>query len=460
MRATRDSRSGRSRRLRFEQLEMRTVLSTVTVGSADAFLDAIADANAADSAIGEIQFEEGLGTIQIGETAAYTGGQALTIDGNGVTIEPAGDAIDLFTSTGDADLTFRELTLQGGTNGISVLLSAEAEGEVSVALDDVVVQQCAEFGVHIDDLAGSDAGINLDISGGSFTANGTAVGDRDGIRVDERGDGGIVANVSNTNIDANGGDGLELDEGGDGSVELQLTDSTVNGNGFVDAAEPGAEEPDLDDGIDIDEAGGGDLTLVVSNCDANGNFNQGFDIDEEDGGDMDVRFQNVNAIDNIAEGIKVDEKEGDITGGGSLYAVLEHVVSNGSAEQEGIVLAEEGGGSLIALLNDVTANGNDKEGIELEETGGGSLIAQLNHIEASENDDDGLQITEEDGGSLKASLVDAVFNSNKKYGLKVEQADGGRGKLALADLIFDGLNNDGEEDQWKAKGVVWTLLDI
>jgi hypothetical protein len=141
--------------------------------------------------------------------------------------------------------------------------------------------------------------------------------------------------------------------------------------------------------------------------------------------------QDVEANDNIAEGLKLDEKEGDYSAGGSLYVVLENVTSNGSAEDEGIVLEEEGGGSLIALLN---------------------------NVEASHNDNDGAEITESGGGSLNVRVVDSVFNSNKKLGLKVEQGGGGHGQLALVDVVFDGFNNN-EEEQWEAEGVDVTMIE-
>ncbi len=433
-------RAPSKRHLRVEPLERRTLLA-VMVGTADEFVTAINDANG-DPTITEIQFEDGVDAIELGGTVTYTGGQALTItgDADGVTIGPTTGnegAFNLFESTGDADLTLKELTFDGGLNGVLVDISAAATGVVSVVLEDVAIQNCGAFGLHVSDGAESDASIDLTVSGSTITGNGTAVADSDGIRVDETGEGDIVANVSDSDIVGNGGDGLELDEQGAGDVKLHLSGSTLNGNGFFDP-------DDLDDGLDIDEAGDGSVKATIVNSEFNGNFDQGVDLDEEGAGSMIARFANVDANDNIdSDGIKMSEED---AGGLNVRFTSVRVNTNGG---EGIQLEEANAGSVNVQFNDVQANGNSKEGIQIEETGAGSLNARLAQLEVIGNEDDGVQIDEEDNGGLNVAVVDSILSDNDKYGVKVEQAGKGGGLLSLLDITFGG-NGDGES---KVKGV-------
>ncbi len=444
-RTVRGTRPGRSRRLRVEPLEQRALLAVVVVDNVGTtFDDAITQANA-DANIDTIEFEEGLGTIEIDGTVEYTGGQDLTIDGNGVTIGPSDGnegAFDLFASTGDADLALQELTFQDGLDGIFVDVSAGATGVVSVTLEDVVVRDNAEFGLHVSDAGNSAAGISLAVSDSSFTGNGTGASDFDGIRVDETGAGDIIANVSNTQINANGGDGLELDERGDGDVVLTLSDSTLNDNGFFDP-------DDWDDGLDIDEAGAGDVRVSITNTTMNGNFDEGIDLDEEGDGSLIAELQNVVTNNNGDDGIKMSEEDG-----GSLNVELQNVVTNNNGG-EGIQLEEDGDGSLDAQLDHVVANGNDKEGIQMEELGAGDVTATLENLQVHNNDNDGVEITEDGEGDLDVSVRRSMISGNAKFGLKVEQAGDGAGTLLLENVKAK-KNKKGPLD---TDGVVVTVVD-
>ncbi len=420
--ANRGTRPRRSRRISVEPLEQRNLLAVVVVDNVDTtFDDAITQANG-DADIGMITFEAGLGTIELDATVEYTGGQDLTIDGNGATIEPSDGnegAFDLFASTGDADLTLRELTLQDGLDGIAVEVSAGATGVVSVTLQDVAVQDCAEFGVHVSDAGDSAAGIDLAVSDSIFTGNGTGATDSDGVRVDETADGHISATVRNSQFDGNGGDGLELDEAGAGDVALSAIHSTFNENGFFD-------EDDLDDGLDIDEADGGDIRLTMVHSEANGNADEGLDLDEEGDGNMGISLKHVTANGNEDEGIKAGE-END----GGLSAELKHVEVNGTLSQEGIALKEEDEGDLDALLVHVTVSESDKDGVEIEE---------------------------KDDGNLAVTVVRSEFSDNEDFGLKVEQGGDGVGSLRMVGLEFDSNNGGPEEEQWETDGVDVTIV--
>ena len=195
-----------SKSLKFslESLENRSMLTTLFVTSSgdagdDTFRDAVEQANI-DPEINSIKFAANLATIQIDSPVEYTGNQALSIDGNGATIEPDENTLDLFISSGGGDLELSRLTFQNGdTNGIFVPVPADAAGEVSVSLTSVVVTGNGLHGLHIaDQSANSPASIRLEVLKSSFTGNAKEGSDFDGIRVDEGGDGNIDAKVINS----------------------------------------------------------------------------------------------------------------------------------------------------------------------------------------------------------------------------------------------------------------------
>ena len=451
-RARSSSRQGsRPRGLRLEPLEQRTLLSTVTVTDAgDAGLGtlrAAIEAANGDSSIDAIVIDDSVGDIEIITPLEYTGGQPLSIDGGGITIEPnvAGD-FDLLISSGGANLSLSNMTVQDGAIGISVPVPADAEGVVSVSLTNVNVIDNKLFGLFVDDQTNnSDASIRLDVADSSFTGNGTGGSDNDALRVDEGGLGNIVAHVTDSHFDDNGGDGFELDEKGDGGITLTVARSTFNDNGDFDP-------DDLEDGMDLDEADAGSLHVTIVDSTFNGNFDEGLDLDEEQDGNVWVSLLRVDANDNEDEGIKIDEKfdDDDIGSAGNLFVSLVDVEASRSKSQEGIAITEEGAGNFTAILRGVIANDNDKEGIELVEEGPGNLTAFLHDIVANDNDDDGIQIEEADDGDLTVIATNIVATRNSKFGMKVEQGGDGSGFL---DLFRGRLRRNGKSPSLHTEGV-------
>ena len=434
--------------VQLERLEARDVpaVAFVTNGNDDgagSFRAAVEAANA-DSSITSIVVRQSVDSIVIESAVEYTGSQSLGIQGNDVAIAPTAGAeqeFDLFVASGGSDLVLRDLTLRGGEDGLFVTVPADATGTLSVTLRGVTVEDCGLFGVHIDDQTlGSDASVALTVVGGSFKNNGTAALDYDGIRVDEGGEGNIVATLTNVAVDANGADGLELDERGEGSVRLTVIGSSFDGNGFFN-------EADLDDGIDIDEAGGGGVNVSITASSISGNFDEGLDLNEEDAGSLVFRLTGVTADGNTDEGVKADE-----LGDGNLFATLIRVRANDTGDEEGIALTEDGGGDLVTSLFQVTASGNDNEGIELAENGDGSLTAVLTRVTANGNGNDGIELAEAGAGGLSAIATKVTATGNNGYGIKASQETVGTdvGALLLIGFDLDG-NEDGEID---ADGVI------
>lgn len=218
----------------YQRLEQKNLLTTITVATAEEFVDALATASA-DETIERIRFRRDVDSIQLDSTAEYSGAQRLMIDGNDVRIgasDTSESTFDLFASTGGGNLILRELTFLGGLDAVHVDVPETADGVVSVSVIDSVFRGSSEFGLHIDDLDGSAASINLYIRDSLFAGNGVGALDFDGIRVDERGEGGIRATFLNSRIAANGGDGVELDEAGDGGVRLYMQRTQLVENGF------------------------------------------------------------------------------------------------------------------------------------------------------------------------------------------------------------------------------------
>ena len=341
---------------------------------------AITAANS-DKNISQITFKKEA-KIQLTSPIIYTGQQALLIEGNNAEIngEKAGksesfyDDVEKMTTvrTQDGSLMFNTAAnisihnlsvVKSHTRGIVVTIPVEAKGnDAMLTLNNVSVLDSRLYGLHIDDNSdelddgdtGADIGVHLQISHSKFINNGTGAIDFDGIRVDERGNGDITADIVDTDISHNGGDGIELDEGGNGGVQANMINVALNENGFYN-------ESDLDDAFDIDEAGPGEIDVKLINVMLTNNKDQGLDFDEEGAGDADVLLYNVVATNTLKEAIKIDEEDA-----GNINANLFKVKVTKGAD-DGIQLTELGAGKITALLNDVQATDNKKYGMNIQQ---------------------------------------------------------------------------------------------
>ena len=380
------------RKLSFECCESRALLSAASViSSADdgpgSFRAAIISANN-DSSINSIVFDRRIDAIRLQSSINYTGSQSLRIHGNVATIQSVTDKqgdFDLLVASGGADIALSQITFRGGARGVVVDVPLTATGQIEVSLDRVTIADNDLFGLHVIDLkeippspddpdadpteVGASAGVVLSVLGSHITGNGTAAHDQDGIRVDERGMGGINATILHSHLDGNGAEGIELDEAGQGTVTLNVAFSTFDSNGFISSGDP--EDPDFDDGIDIDEVDEGSVIAVIVNSTASGNFDEGIDLNEDGQGDM-----------------------------------------------------------SMTLIN-VRADGNTDDGIALEELGEGTLRATLIQVRASRNGDSGLKFEEFDTGDLAVDIAFSQIEENGDYGIFASQAQPGTGLIRL-----------------------------
>ncbi len=415
------------RRLRVEPLERRNLLAVV-VGTAAEFVAAIDDANT-DATITEIEVLDGAGPFELDGPVVYTGGQPLTIDGNFVTIRPtsgAEGAFDLFTSTGEADLTLEEITFEDGDNGVFVDISATEKGKVVfVVLEDVLIQNCSAFGLLVRDAAYSDAGINVTMLDSHFTGNGTLSPGFDGVLIQESGAGNIDIYVDDSHMYDNGGNGFKVIEGGAGDINVSLNRSTIEGNGFLD-------DGDLGDGVVIEEAGEGSLFLTVFNTRIEGNARRGLRLVEAVTGDLHATLDNLKVADNGEEGVQLFEY-----GTGLVDAVFTNMQANGNGN-EGIQLREWGDGQLTALFANIQANFNGIEGFKVAEHDDGDLIAEFIRCKAIGNLSDGAELSENGDGDLVVSVSSSRFIDNAQIGLWVYQESTGTGTLTLKNVKVRG----------------------
>ncbi len=377
--APRDARPALSDRPLVDALERRTLMSSVVVTSdadsgAGTFRAALEQASA-DPAIDTIRFSPRVDTVDLAAPLFFTGAQDLTVDGSGAVIEAAGDAagdFDLFTASGGGDLSLSRLTFRGGSDGVVVRTPADATGTVRVALRDVAITDNAEFGLHVDDLSGSPATIDLTLSKTAILRNGTTALDKDGVRVDERGEGGITARIQGSNLDANGAEGVELDEAGAGDVRLDVVGSSFNDNGYFSAE-------DYDDGIDVDEADAGDVRVSIRASQVNGNLDEGVDLNE--------------------------------SGEGSLALSVAALDARGNTD-EAVALEETDAGDLTADLRSVRLIGNSAEGFQAEEGGDGDLLVAILGSVIAFNDGDGAKVEQDDAGVGLLTLRGVFFDGN------------------------------------------------
>lgn len=370
-----------------EPLERRTLLSTVVVTSeADAgpgtFRAAVDRANA-DSSVASIRFSPRVDTVRLNNTVAFTGTQDLAIDGSRASVEAAPGRqgqFDLFVASGGGDLTLSRIAFRGGSDGVVVAVPAAATGTVDVTLRDAAVTDNAEFGLHVDDLNASAASVDLEVIRSAILRNGATLSDKDGIRVDERGAGGITATIRDSRLDANGAEGVELDEGGAGSVRLSVRASTFNNNGFFDP-------DDFDDGIDVDEADAGNVNVSIRDAEVNGNFDEGVDLNEE--------------------------------GDGSLFLRAEDLEANRNTD-EGVALEEADAGGIFADLEDVRLSGNGADGFQAEEGGAGDLFTRIADSVITNNAGFGVKVVQETPGRGLLVLDDVLIRGNTEGGVDAE----------------------------------------
>jgi hypothetical protein len=351
-----------------------------------------------------------VGTIAIQSPLVYAGSARLTVIGTGQTIDGNGIAGPLLDVTAGPSLHLFGLKFEdSGGLGIRVTVPPSRTGTVEVSLDAVTVRDTADHGVLVDDEAGSPASVQLRTIKSTVERGGKTNADQDGIRVNERGDGGITFRSVASMFAESGGDGVELDEGGPGDVKVEDVGSRFQANGPV-------VPDDLEDGIDVDEA---------------------------DAGSVIATFTGSRFIDNFDEGADLNE-----TGDGGITARFLAVTGTGTVDGEAIALEEHDGGDVALVLWNVTTNANNNDGVEVEETEAGNVSIDATSFTTNGNGADGLHVEEFAEGDVAIRLIASTVTGNADDGIQAEQGAPGAGTLRLVSTnvsgnLEDQINLDG-----------------
>lgn len=186
-----------------------------------------------------VVIDSGIDEINISSTLEYNGTAPLEIVGADMPkIAAAGD-FDLLATTECTNLSIKNVAFEGPGNfsienqgigkGIFFDVPNNASGDVSFALEDVMVSNTAWHGVLVNDCTeadcgngntgtgdGSSASVSLTLKRVTVENAGKGKFDGDGVRVNERGAGSITATIEDSKFNNNGADGVELDEAGEG----------------------------------------------------------------------------------------------------------------------------------------------------------------------------------------------------------------------------------------------------
>ena len=286
---------------------------------------------------GQVVIAPSVGTVALSSPLTWSGtslvlvGTGQVVDGDGIVgtlLEVAGVHLRI------SGLDFRDTA----GSGIRLAIPPTATGTATVDLVDVTVANTGLHGIHVDDLSGSSASVLLRTVNVNVVGAGTGESDQDGVRVDERGEGGITFVSSGSTFEANGADGVELDEGGSGDIVLDVVDSDFLENGPLDPE-------DLDDGIDVDEA---------------------------DAGSVRARIVQSRFVHNYDEAIDLNE-----LGPGDVSVVLAYVTVTDTVEGDGLQVDEAGAGNVDVIVFGSTLVDNDGDDIDLEQAGSGTGTFRL-----------------------------------------------------------------------------------
>lgn len=481
-----------NRKLNLLQAATAAALSTVVSVGANAMLPIVVTETFDDGsgivegsfswALAEAAQSTGLSTIVIGvdmdidvmAPLVYDGSGRLEIYGTGQNLLAMGD-FNIFEVTQGASISISDLSFTGPGGfdinsqstedapgkGIFVKVPSDATGAVTLELTNVTVSDVANHGIHVSDCSladdcgsggggggdGSPASIRLLFHNVTVDGAGNGKFDADGARVDERGDGSIIALITDSLFTGVGADGVELDEGNDGSVIARIsgTEFSLNGaycdpdqlgdelDAFLDGAGDEGEFEDAEGVAVADLPGGGE----VSGFSDNGCIE--YAIDQYDSGNVEAYEL---AID-VDDGIDIDE-----AGDGSLRSVMVGSVINDNFD-EGVDYDEEDDGSIIASYTNTVASGNTDDGYKHSEEGEGAVLGQMFRAVSTGNGGAGIVFEEENEGSVVVTVIESETSDNDGGdgpGLEVVQEDEGGGTVTITNSTFsDGTEFEGVE---------------
>ena len=424
------------------------------------FRSAILLANG-DPTIRRVLFLGHVSKIFLTQKVEFAGAQDLSIVGNGATLDGSRAGGDpAFVASGGGDLSVASLNVRNSlAEGILVQVPPTATGTVKVSLFNVDIINNSGHGVLVNDQEdpsttdgvqpdpdGSAATVEVSVISCRFIHNGYSVSDRDGLRVNEGGDGDLILTVKHSAAEENGADGIEIDERGAGDVRVEMLATRLVGNGPFDPA-------DLDDGFDIDEYNDGSIFANIVFSQSNHNREEGFDFNENNAGDLRVEMQLVSAIGNGEEGIDLEEDD-DFGGGGDLVTVMNNIVtiSNGDGADGALKIREKEAGNLDATLTNILSVNNFGSGIFARESQAGNSVVAITRALVSGNKiadlgedgfagGHGIELLESGGGDLTGTVQNSNSAANEAFGVFADETGAGNGAVTLSGVTYFGAPN-------------------
>lgn len=342
--------------------------------------------------------------------------------------------------------------------GITVEVPRSATGTVRVSLFNVDIINNLGHGVLVNDQEdpstqdevqpnpnGSAASVDVSVISSRFIHNGYSVSDRDGLRVNEGGDGDLRITVKLSVAENNGADGIEVDERGAGNVRVEMLGCRLAGNGPFDPS-------DLDDGFDIDEYDAGSIIGTIALSAANDNFEEGFDINENNDGDLRITMQLVEANGNGEEGIDLEEDD-DFGDSGDLVAVMSNIVTigNGNGANGALKIREKETGNLDVTLTNILSSNNFGSGIFVRESSGGNAVIRIQRALTTGNRQSlidgelagghGIELLESGAGDLTATTSSSNSSGNEGFGIFGDETGAGVSTVTLSGVTFIGPPN-------------------
>ena len=405
------------------------------------------------------------GDIAISETLVYDGTAPLAVLGADQAVTSQAN-ITLLAVTGGADLDVTRLNFKGpggfdintrdvgvAGKGVFIAVPPAQTGTVLLLLNTVNVSGVAGHGIHVSDCdladdcggggggagGGSAASIWIDLRDVTISDVGNGSFDADGLRVDERGPGNIIAQIVSSRFVGVGADGVELDEGQEGSVIVQAATTVFDANGIY--CDPGVLEAYFPDEDEAEFERGARAQAAIPGAVTGSPDDACIEREVELYGDGSVEAYEF-SID-VDDGFDIDE-----AGPGGIHTTLDKITVTGNLD-EGLDFDEEDAGSIVVWLNDSILKGNADDGLKLSEEDEGDVLAALNGVFALSNGGKGVVVEEEDAGDARVSVLFSTTRDNDEgddTGIEVDEDDAGDGSLLLHEsTIADGFDADGIE---------------
>ncbi|MGE0228912.1 MAG: hypothetical protein AB7U23_10425 [Dehalococcoidia bacterium] len=405
------------------------------------FRAAVEAANA-DSSITEIVLRNWL-PVTLYTSVEYTGTQGLTIRGDNplayrtiqgslfVPGDPDIEPLDcgMFRSTGGADVTFNQVTVQTSWCDALNIVPVAGDDEIVITLNKVVLRNNFGSGMFLHEIEEAEAAIRLHVTSSLVTGNGRCRGAGGcafgGIELQGVGQGSIEAELSGSAFNGNGGDGLSVawDEAEVTTAPAPVLDVdltvTANGTSFNDNGRSVTV-------LGAAERGSGRGPSIASHQSGNGLTVAGTGLGT---GTVSVTLTNVQASGNAGDGVEVVEGLGltDDTSNVVFNATSVLAWGNGS---DGLDVAESGDGALEMDLASVSTWSNGGSGVAGDEQGDGDFNFDASGSSSYRNGLHGYSLEQTDGsGELSAGFEQTVVSGNGADGIHGD--DDGDGSLSF-----------------------------